>query len=190
MTIKYTLPKNNSELTSLINIAVSSASTMKIKVQVAAVAILYHAFKHGDYSKANNLIEDLGQGIKRDSLIKFFIDFGGLIIDTDNSKGFTGWQGKDFIESNFEKAKSTMWYELKKDNPFQGYDLNEQLRKLINTASKNKEKVDKMEDSEIKDKYNFKINDEVVKSLLTLANLDVIEPTVEEQIAEELAKAS
>ena len=117
----------------LIELAINSLKTMREKVQVAAIAVLQHAEKHGDYSKAQVLVDGLGNGINKASLQKFFVDLGGLKLDAD-SGNFNGWQGAEYIKENFTLAKSTAWWSLKKAPDYKGCDLVVSLGKLVKTA--------------------------------------------------------
>lgn len=174
--IEYTLPKNTKELSAMVSTAINSATSMRVSVQIACVAILHHAYLHGDYSKANDIIEGLGNGIKRDSLVSWFVKFGGLVVDVE-AKAFNGWQGKEFIRDNFSDAKGVMWWELKKaSNPFVEFIFEDELKKFISRAGKMKVKSEKAKDEA---EYCFDVSDETMKQLLKLANFEaVIDPEV------------
>lgn len=122
--------KNAKTVDQLIEAAIGSLKTMREKVQVAAVAILQHAEQCGDYSKAQILVDGLGNGINKASLQKWFIDFGGLKYDED-TKQFNGWSGKVFIREAFGTAKATAWWELKKAPEYKGYDVVQALQAVI-----------------------------------------------------------
>lgn len=124
----------------LIDSAIKSAKTMKMKVQVAAVAILQHAEKHGDYSKANVLVDGLGHGVKADSLVAWFVKFGGLIVD-EEGKGFGGWKGSEYIKEQFTKAKANAWYDEKKGNAWAGFNLLDELAKVVKKEENARKKV-------------------------------------------------
>jgi len=119
--------------------AIKSAKTMREKVQIAGVAILMHAEKHGDYSKAATLVDGLGNGVNGSALVAWLVQFGGLEVgkaEVDGKKvdTFVGWKGKEYIRTNFAEAKATAWWEFKKQNPYKGMDLSEDLTKLIKNA--------------------------------------------------------
>ena len=119
----------------LIATAVRSVNSMQKAVQYAAVGVLMHAKKHGDYSKANELVKALGNGVRRKALVEFFVTFGGLVIDAeDANKGFTGWKGKEAI--SVEAAQEVAWWELKPEQPFKGFDLDKEIEKLVKRAEK------------------------------------------------------
>lgn len=173
MTIKYIFAKDQSELNKLIKSAVTSAQTMRNKVQIASVAILYHAHKHGDYSKANELIEGLGHGVKRNSLVEFFVKFGGLIID-EEAKCFGGWKGATYIKDNFDAAKDNMWWDQgRASDPFTSYSFEQELKKFIDRADKRRIKASKMT-AEDAQKYDFSVSDATMTALLSLSSFDAI----------------
>ncbi len=129
-TIKYTFAKDEAGLTKIINSAVTSAKTMRNKVQIAAVAVIKYAHITGDYRAFNTLVDGLGNGVNTKALVEYIVVHTGLQIDEEN-KCFTGKLDKKFIEANFESAKSTMWYDFKQQAPFKGFDLNAEIAKLI-----------------------------------------------------------
>lgn len=170
--IKYVLPSNASDLNKLISSAINSAKTMQTKIQVAAVGILFHAAKHGDYTAANTLVDGLGNSARRDALVTWFKLYGGLTIS--EGKAFDGWNGKAHIEANFEVAKATMWNDAKKEsNPFVELDMEADLRKLVDKYSRAKNKAAKA-GSEFKGKINTQINDQLMAQLMELCNFEVI----------------
>lgn len=124
--------------------AIVSLKTMRQRVQIAAVAVLMHAEKHGDYSKAQVLVEGLGNGINKASLQKWFVDFGGLAID-EESGNFSGWKGKEYIREQFENAKTTAWWEMKQAPAYKGFDLKAELGKVVERAEKALDKLNKIE---------------------------------------------
>lgn len=130
--ITYASKKNVDQL---IAAAIGSTGKMRTAVQIAAVHVLIHAAKHGDYSKAQILVDGLGHGVNARGLVEWFIRFGGLIV-SDDADGFVGWQGKKHIADNLDAAKSNMWFEFKKQNPYQGFNLVEAVTRTINSAEK------------------------------------------------------
>lgn len=188
-TMKYTLPKDAKELDKLITSAIKAAQTMKAKVQQAAIGILHHASICGDWTKANELVEGLGHGVKRDSLVEWFSKYGGLTI-AEGANKFTGWKGKDHIRLHLNDAKDQMWYDLKKSNPFKGFNMNEEINKLLKRRAKVMKELPVLSEDD-QAKVSLDLNEEVIQALLKASNFEaVLEPTLEEQIAEELGKAA
>lgn len=131
--INYTteLKKN---VDSLITRAETTLGKGADHVQIAAVAVLYHAMQHNDYSRAAKMVEmvhaKIGAG---QALSKWFVKFGGLTLSEDQ-KSFTGWKGAEYIKENVSVAKSTMWITFKAPNPYKGFDLDAAIESLITKA--------------------------------------------------------
>ena len=125
--------KNAKGVDKLIELAVKSLKSMRNSVQVASVGVLVHAEKHGDYSKAQVLVDALGNGINKASLQKWFVDFGGLTMD-EESGVFDGWKGKEYIKANFANARSEAWWEQKEAPAYKGFDLQDALNKVYKMA--------------------------------------------------------
>ncbi len=172
--MKYTLPADQKALRTMTDKAIKSAQTMRNLVQQASIAILHHAFKCGDYTEANYLVEGLGHGVKRDSLVEFFVKFGGLKIDED-AQAFSGWQGKDYIKANFEDAKKQMWWDLIQTNPFKGFDIDEKIGQLLKAAAKTHKKLDGMPE-EHKEMVHMTISAATMKALMQYSEFEAIIP--------------
>jgi len=152
--------KNAKSVDALIQAAVGSGKAMREKVQVAAVAILMHAEKHGDYTKANELVDGMGDGVNCAGLVEWFKKYGGLVVDEEN-KCFGGWSGAEYIRDNFKEAKASGWWELKKQSPWKGFDLEAELEKLLKRAQDANKKLAKAEqegDTEAYQDLKGKIN--------------------------------
>jgi hypothetical protein len=137
MYMKY-IEKQLNDVDGSIKAAIASYGKTKNLVQVAAVAILIHAEKCGDYSKANTLIEGL-VGLNQAALVEFFVQFGGLTV-SKGAKKFDGWSGKGAVK--VEEGKLTMWYDLKKQNPWAGFNLKAEMLKLVTKAENAIEKAE------------------------------------------------
>jgi hypothetical protein len=105
------------EVKTVVGNAVKGYQKGRRAVQNAAIVVLMHAAKHGDYSQAQVLCE----GVGNKSLVKFFEDFGGLVVDAE-TKSFANWKGADYIRENFEAAKGQMYWEYKAENIWKGND--------------------------------------------------------------------
>lgn len=126
----------------LIEDAIKSKKTMQERVQQAAIGVLFHAEEHGDYSYAQVLVDGLGNGINSRALVEFFVKYGGLVVDEEES-GFSGWAGAEYIRKNFAQAKATPWWELKKKNPYAGFNLLDELAKVVKKAGNANSKLEK-----------------------------------------------
>ncbi len=139
MNIKYKKVNNMKELKASINDALTSANTMKKKVQIAAAACVYMASKVNKketqdlIDMVNDMVVDLGDGIRSKGLIAFFSKFG-FVLAEDVKEGFSKLRDKKYIEDNYQMARATFWWELSPEAAFKDYDFKDALRKLIKTA--------------------------------------------------------
>lgn len=170
--IKYAMPKDAAELAKLCAKAVKSVQSARVSVQQAAVGVLYHAYKHGDYTAATSLVNDLGNTINGKALIEFFVKFGGLKVNAETNS-FDGWAGKDYIEAAFNDAKATMWWDLKVQQPFKGFDLEAALQQVIKRHKEAQEKVVGLT-PEDQARVNVKVNDATIQQVLAMCNFEAI----------------
>lgn len=163
--------KNAKSVDQLIASAISSVKSMRERVQVASIAVLIHAEKTGDYRKAQDLIDGLGNGVNQAALVEFFVKYGGLQVDEEEG-GFNGWKGADYIRDNFQAAKAQAWWELKKQSPYKGFDLNEEIGKLIKRARAANDKLEDAEAQGIEDVISkITINPDQLEALNHLVKL-------------------
>lgn len=168
--IKYVFAKDAADLEKIQGKAIKSVQSARVAVQIAAVATIKHAYVHGDWSYAQKLITGLGNTVNGAALVEWFKTYGGLKV---SDEGFTGWSGKDYIEANFEKAKATMWWDLKKANPFKGFSLEQALQAVIKQHTDASKKLDALTEEE-KAKVDFKVNDATIQAVLGLCNFQAI----------------
>jgi hypothetical protein len=168
--IKYVFAKDAADLEKIQAKAVKSVQSARVQVQIAAVATIKHAYDHGDWTYAQKLVDGLGNTVNGAALVEWFKRFGGLTI---TEEGFNGWSGKDFIKENFEAAKATMWWDLKKANPFKGFSLEAQLQQVIKQHSDMKRKMEGMSEED-KAKVSFEVNDATIQAVLNLCNFEAI----------------
>lgn len=134
---KLTAKSSAAAVNALIVKAGNSTKVMRDDIQNAACGVLIHAEKFGDYTLANSLITAVTEGTNIKSLVVWFEEFGGLIVDESNNElGFTSWKGANHIRDNFQKAKAKGWWTCKPMTPFKGYDLMSELEKLVKMAAK------------------------------------------------------
>lgn len=178
--IKYTLPKDYKELSTMVAGAIRSAGRARQAIQIAAVGILYHAYKHGDYSAANTLVLGLAEsGMRRDSLVLWFRGFGGLTLTDDKellkTTPFTGWSGAEHIKEHFDDAKATLWDTVAKPkNPFITMDLQTALMQVI----KRFEKAAKdSQGDNFQGKVSFELTGDVMAKLQALAHRPSVDTT-------------
>lgn len=168
--IKYVFAKNAADLEKIQATAVKSVQSARVKVQIAAVATIRHAWEHGDYTYAQKLVDVLGNTINGAALVEWFKVYGGL---TTGDEGFTGWAGKKHIEDNFEDAKGKMWWDLAPRNPFKGYSLEDALQKVLAGHAKIVKGMDKMTEED-KAKVNVEANSATIQAVLKLCNFKAI----------------
>ena len=181
MKVVYKLAKNAAELDRQIVLAIESANTMKNRVQVAAVSILNHAFLHGDYTRAAVLVDGLGAGINGTALVEFFVKFGGLVVDAEEG-GFSGWKGNEYIKENFDAAKAQPWFELKPVSPWAGYNLEDELTKLINKHTSMLKKIHKLEeDDDSREKFSFEVSDATITAVVSLCGMEAVVAEADEE---------
>jgi hypothetical protein len=179
MKIKYTYAKDAKGLTDLINKAVETTTTAKNQIQIAAVAVLYHAHRHGDYTGANQLVLGLIEsGMRRASLVKWFQTYGGLVLnedkDTLKEQVFSGWNGADYIKLNFETAKTTLWFKaIAEKEAFISLSLQDDINKLLIKYGKQKVKAEKA-GVDFRGKISTQVLNETIEQLMTLISQDDI----------------
>lgn len=126
--------------------AIEAAKTMKKRIQYAAIGCMILAGKDGKDEEgiewaehavvhANYLVEQLGNGIKGEGLVKFMVYMGGFIVNpADKKSGFIKVKGSEWIRENLEAAKGKAWYDYAPATPYTGFNLAEQLRVLVKKA--------------------------------------------------------
>lgn len=182
MAIKYVFAKDAAGLEKIQASAVRSVTKAREQVQIAAVATIKHAHEHGDWTFAQRLVDALGNTINGAALVEWFKVYGGLEAE---DTGFIGWKGKAHIEENFADAKAKMWWELKKANPFKGFDLEAALQKVLKDANDNKKKIDALPEED-KAKVKLVVNDATIRAVLALCNFEAImhdEPEADQEEA-------
>lgn len=138
--IRYGSDSSAAGIKKAIDVAVASVHKGRLDVQKAAVLILMHAEKYGDYTKANDLVNALGSSVNAAALVEWFVKFGGLTVDAE-ARCFAGWSGKDYIRAEFQKAKATPWWTLKQPNPWAGFDLNAELQRVLRAYKRAQDKA-------------------------------------------------
>lgn len=126
--------KNALDVDSAIDAGLAKNKKGNEAIQCAAIAVLIHAEKCGDYTKANRLVNE-AEGINSVGLVEFFKQFGGFTV-SEGGEGFDGWKGKEYIRDNFQDAKATGWWTLKPQNPWKGFNFEAELQKLTVRADK------------------------------------------------------
>jgi len=121
--------------------ALESVGLMKKRVQIAAVAVLIFAAKADTDEKkteilaiANNMVVDLGDGIRSKGLIAFFQKYGFRLDMVDKKNGFIKVKLPETITEKLNDAKAQHWYTMSPENPFQDYSLKAAIQSLVKQA--------------------------------------------------------
>lgn len=194
----------------VVSSAIESAKTMKLRVQYAAIGCMILAGKQGvdedgvPYAKraidiANYLVEQLGNGIRGDGLVKFMVYKCGFEVNEAAKKdGFIKVKSEEWIRANLEDAKSTAWESYAPSRPFQGFDMMEAFSKFIKdcdnaikTAEADEEKAAKIEvDRDMVAVFHALKNGTPVKAEHALAVVEKLVPRDEIVTHEEHHKKS
>ncbi len=121
--------------------ALESADTMKKKVQIACVNVMIFAGRAETKEEmaeivviANDMVIQLGDGIRAKGLIGWFLEFGFKQDWNKPADGFIGIKSQQHIRENFERSKTEHWYTKSPEAPFKDYNFKVMLGKLIETA--------------------------------------------------------
>jgi len=143
---RYPAMATAADVDKVISGAIDAAKTMKKKVQYAAIGCMILAGKEGkdadgvEYAelaviKANYLVEQLGNGVKGEGLVKFMVYMCGFEVNVAVKKdGFIRTKGVEWIKANLEAAKEKAWYDYAPAAPYKGFDLEQQLANLLRMA--------------------------------------------------------
>lgn len=121
-----------------------ASKTLQSDIHDVAVAIMVHTYNHNDFSKAQTLVDGLGEGVRRGALVEWF-QAAGLKVNAE-AGAFSGFN-KAKMEDKWDKVKATPWYTMKPERPFAGFDLMAELERLLSKAEKaTKKNADTPED--------------------------------------------
>lgn len=113
-------------------------------------------------------------------MVEFFVKFGGLKVDEEQGS-FIGWSGGKFIEDAFNDAKATMWWDLKQQQPFKGFDLEAALQRVLKQHKDTLEKVKGMTEED-QAKVKLQVSEATMTQLFSICDFEVI---VNEKVEEE-----
>lgn len=100
-------------------------------VQGIAVAVVYHAHKHGDITLANDLCHAVGAGMKHEALRVYLSEFGPMnpnaAKDTRAESPMVYAKGKrlegEALDALMVKAAATEWHSFKTEKPAEEFNL-------------------------------------------------------------------
>lgn len=177
--IKYVVAKDAADLNKIQDVAVRLVNRGRDALQIAAVATLIHAAKHGDWTHANRLVHAMPQGVNIAALVEWFVKFGGLTIgkaadeNGKEVKQFVSWQGAKYIEAALNDAKATMWWTFKQQKAFEGFDADAALKAYIKKVNTIRQSMEGMSDED-KAKVSLTISDATFKAICELANFEAV----------------
>lgn len=129
--VKITAPSMTAkQLDAAIKSVCDDSISLQDRIHDVAVEIMLHAYKHGDYTRAQSLVDNLGKGIRAKALVEWFHKSGLYV---DDVKGFTGFNTLVMVK-NWEVCLKTRWYTMKPENPFAGFDLDAEIARLVKRA--------------------------------------------------------
>lgn len=112
------------------------------QIHVAAVSCLFHANEHRNADMMMRLMAGLGGSVRRNALIAWAVEYGKLEATADGKsvqfaeKAHEGEDVKLYWEKRLELAMGKPFWDFKPEAPFQAFDLNAQIQKLIKSAEK------------------------------------------------------
>jgi hypothetical protein len=150
---------------------------MRKSVQRAASEILLYGGRTGDEDTvcelAQELVDNLGNGVNSRGLVEYFVKLGGLIV-SETDKKFIGWHSKPDVD-DATLIRETMWYDFKPVNPWAGFDLFANIGKTVKAAARAEKHV--TEAPEDADKVKTDAN--TVRMLDLLATRGSVEQAIE-----------
>lgn len=135
--LRYAKIESMEDVRAAVAKGVESANTMKQRVQYAAIACMIGSTFDAEESVeiVNGLVNDLGKGVKAEGLVKFLVHLGGFRLNAEGT-AFESVKSAQWIHDNLESAKATPWWSFAPATPYKGFELNEELRKLIARSEK------------------------------------------------------
>ncbi|CCI88838.1 hypothetical protein BN109_002 [Yersinia phage phi80-18] len=156
------------ELDAAIKSVCDDSVSLQDRIHDVAVEIMLHTHKHGDYTRAQSLVDNLGKGIRAKALVEWFHKAG---LTVDDVKGFTAFN-KPVMVKNWEVCLKTRWYSMKPENPFAGFDLDAEIAKLIKRAEAAVKKNEELPaDAERAEDFKMNVVADKLATLRTLAGV-------------------
>lgn len=125
--------KSYENVITLMDTATVATKRMRDAIQTALVAMIEHVDAHDNDT---SIIINQGKawvnglsGANKTALVEYLCKFGGVRIEAQDFKN-----NKKQV-ADVAGAKACNWYDLKADNPFQGFSLNVKLKALLAQAS-------------------------------------------------------
>lgn len=162
---KAAIAKSLENLKADIALAVESATTMRERVQTALVGCVSHwkltGSNVGLADIVNTFIAELGNGVNQKAVVAWCVKHLHMVPNADEDKLlFMPVKASDL---DTKAAANQLWYTMKPQQPFAGFNLEAELVKLIKKA----EKAGKITDEEKADK--IKVDAKLLSALKAAA---------------------
>lgn len=192
--ITYILPKTGAELDKVQDKAIRAATNARNLIQIALVATVHHLAVNHDVRVARRLVDGLHETVRGKALVQFLAQFGHLNVGemevTDetgkatNIITFTSIKGNaeehaQAVRESWQACKDTMWWSLKQENPYKGFNLQEYLNNGIRQYQAALKKVQAGEAGA--DKLVTDVNDATIRAILALCKFDAIAPAANDK---------
>ena len=130
------LYKNVAAVTKAIKAAHLSQGQLQVEYQRIAVSTIVLLEKHRDISIVRNLFNDmtinLPESLRLDTMQAFFATFAPVTFDEKTGEVFFDKEGK----ANVAEAMLTPWWTVIKRNPLKAFNLDQEIARLYDRASK------------------------------------------------------
>jgi len=130
------LYKNVASVTKAIKAAHLTQGQLQIEYQRIAVSTIVLLEKHRDISIVRNLFNDmtinLPESLRLDTMQAFFGTFAPVTFDEKTGEVFFDKEGK----TNVADAMTTPWWTVLKRNPLKAFNLDQEIARLYDRASK------------------------------------------------------
>jgi len=186
--IKYVMPKTAADLDKVQDKAIRAANNARNLIQIALIATVHHLAINHDVRVARRLVDGLHETVRGKALVQFLTKYGCLTVgeveveDPITAKKskittFTGIVGNADehnakVREVFEEAKETMWWSLKPENPYKGFDLQTYLANGLAQVQKAAKLIE--EGKAPPTALSTDVNDKTIRALLALVRFDTI----------------
>jgi len=103
----------NDHIAILITSIAADASSLRERVQVAALQCILHREKHNDTGFATKLVDAMGQGMRAKALLRYLSDFGAMKWEKDSNQFKPVKNPKNPID--IEVASNQPWHSYTKE---------------------------------------------------------------------------
>lgn len=138
--MKITTTMNLTEITAAIASIARRGKALDADIQSCALSIAAHHQAHGDWTKANELFLAMPRGSRRNALVEWFVEFGGLAVNMDKATAkeqpFTRTK-ETAAKINVAAGAEKPWYDCKPEkDPIVEFDIAAAIAQLVARAEK------------------------------------------------------